>query len=55
MTIRILMKPDPRLKMTIFYHGNTFDLNGSQQALDMTDVDDKKQIIRLSRPEISRR
>ena len=34
---------DPRLKMTIFYHGNTFDLNGSQQALDMTDVDDKSK------------
>lgn len=29
--------------MTIFYHGNTFDLNGSQQALDMTDVDDKSK------------
>lgn len=34
---------DPRLKMTIFYHGNTFDLNGSPRALDMTNVDEKSK------------
>lgn len=34
---------DPRLKMTIFYHGNTFDLDGNQTALDITTVDAKSQ------------
>lgn len=34
---------DPRLKMTIFYHGSTFDLDGSPRALDMTALDDKSK------------
>ena len=34
---------DPRLAMTIFCHGNKYDLNGTQTALNMTALDEKSR------------
>lgn len=34
---------DPRLAMTIFYNGGTFDLDGRQTGLDMTNMDEKSR------------
>ena len=34
---------DPRLTMTIFCHGNKYDLNGTSTALDMTNMDEKSR------------
>ena len=34
---------DPRLKMTVFYNGSTFDLSGKQNGLGMTNMDEKSK------------